>query len=169
MVQAATPFDLDAPVDQRRIIIRRGPDGLEMVELCWGLRPKEAGGRSANLVRAEGRKFPTHRCLVPASEFLLGHRGRRYRFFLADGNWFYLAGIWRPAVADWPEAYAILTVEANADVAPYNDRQLAVLQRAQRMEWLDLSRPEGELLRPLPKGTFSVERLTEPSRHPSST
>ena len=83
-----------------------------MVELRWGLRPWEPGGRSATLVRAEGRTFPSHRCLVPASEFLLSHRGRRYRFSLADGNWFYFAGFWRPAAPDWPEAYAILTTEA---------------------------------------------------------
>jgi putative SOS response-associated peptidase YedK len=163
MVQAATPFDLDAPLDapldQRRVIIRHGADGLEMVELRWGLRPREPGGRSATLVRAEGRTFPDHRCLVPASEFLLSHSGGRYRFFLADGDWFYFAGIWRPAWQDWPEAYAILTIEANADVAPYNDRQLAVLRRARRMEWLDLGHPEGDLLRPLPRRSFHVERL----------
>jgi putative SOS response-associated peptidase YedK len=104
---------------------------------------------------------------VPASEFRLTRRGQRYKFSLADGDWFYFAGIWRPASADWPEAYAMLTVEANADVAPYNDRQLAVLRRVQRMEWLDLTRPEEELLRPLPRRTFDVGRvfMPKPARH----
>lgn len=94
-----------------------------MVELRCGLRPKEPGGRSANLVRADGRKLPTHRCLVPASDFRVTRQGKCYRFSLADGDWFYFAGIWRPSVPDWPEAYAILTIEANVEVAPYNDRQ----------------------------------------------
>jgi putative SOS response-associated peptidase YedK len=166
----ATAFDMDAPLDERRIIIRDGDEGAEMVELPWGLRPKEPGGRPFALVRSEGRKFPSHRCLVPASEFRLTRGGRRYKFSFADGDWFYFAGIWRPASADWPEAYAVLTVDANADVAPYHDRQMAVLRRAQRMEWLDLSRPETELLRPLPARTFRVERVfsARPARRTAS-
>jgi putative SOS response-associated peptidase YedK len=155
----ATAFDMDAPLDERRIVVRYGDEGAEIVELPWGLRPKEPGGRPFTLVRSEGRKFPSHRCLVPASEFRLTRGGRRYKFSLADCDWFYFAGIWQPASADWPEAYAVLTVEANADVAPYHDRQMVVLRRKQRMEWLDLSRPENELLRPPPARTFRVERV----------
>ena len=52
----------------------------------------------------------------------------------------------------------MVTIEANGDVAPYRDRQMAVLRRRQRMDWLDLSRPEHELLQPLPIGTFRIER-----------
>jgi putative SOS response-associated peptidase YedK len=151
----ATIFDPDAPLHERRIIVRYGDEGVEMVELPWGLRPKEPGNLPYMLIRAEGRKFPSHRCLVPASEFLIG---KRYRFSLADGDWFYFAGIWRPASEGWPEAYAILTIEANADVARYQDRQMTVLRRRQRMDWLDLSRPEHELLQPLPVGAFRIER-----------
>jgi putative SOS response-associated peptidase YedK len=154
----ATTFDTDAPLDERRIIVRSGDEGVEMVELPWGLRPKEPGNLPVMLARAEGRKFPSHRCLVPASEFLISRHGQRYRFSLADGDWFYFAGIWRPASEGWPEAYAILTIEANADVAPYQDRQMAVLRRRQRMDWLDLSRPEHELLQPLRVGAFRIER-----------
>lgn len=154
----ATTFDMDAPFDERRIIVRYGDEGVEIVELPWGLRPKEPGDRPFTLVRAEGRKFPSHRCLVPASEFRLTHRGRRLTLSLADGDWFYFAGIWRPSSEGWPEAYAILTIEANGDVAPYHDRQMAVLRRRQRMDWLDLSRPEHQLLKPLPIGAFRIER-----------
>lgn len=152
----ATTFDTDAPPYQRRIIVRYGDEGVEMVELPWGLRPKKPG--NLPFMRAEGRKFPSHRCLVPASEFLISRHGQRYRFSLADGDWFYFAGIWRPASEGWPGAYAILTIEANADVAPFQARQMAVLRRRQRMDWLDLSRPEHELLQPLPVGAFRIER-----------
>jgi len=154
----ATTFDTDAPPHQRRMIVRYGDEGVEMVELPWGLCPKEPGNLPFMLVRAEGRKFPSHRCLVPASEFLISRRGHRYRISLADGDWFYFAGIWRPASEGWSEAFAILTIEANADVAPYQDRQMAVLRRRQRMDWLDLSRPEHELFQPLPIGAFRIER-----------
>jgi putative SOS response-associated peptidase YedK len=152
----ATPFDLDTPLGQRRAIIRRSGDDGEMLEVAWGLRPGPTSDRPLTLIRAEGRLFPTHRCLVPASEFRLPGRGRAYRFSLANGDWFYLAGIWRPATAHWPESYAILTVAANEDVAAYHDRQMAVLTRAQRLDWLDAAVAEDELLRPLPMGSFRV-------------
>src|SRR4029450_10549943 len=76
----ATAFDMEAPLDERRIIVRYGDDGVEMVELPWGLCPKEPGNLPLMLVRAEGRKCPSHRCLVPASEFLISRHGQRYRF-----------------------------------------------------------------------------------------
>jgi putative SOS response-associated peptidase YedK len=157
-VMSATAFDTGAPLDRRRAIIRRDGDGVEMVELPWGLRPREPGGRPFTVIRAEGRTFPSHRCLVPASEFRHRSRGRRYTFSLADGDWFYFAGIWRPKSRDWPEAYAILTIEANADIAPYHDRQMAVLKRDQRLDWLDGTCADNEKLQPLPAGSFLVKQ-----------
>ena len=91
---------------------------------------------------------------MPASQF----RHKSFSFSLANRDWFYFAGIWRPASEDWPEAYAILTIEANADIAPYHDRQMAVLTRDQRMAWLDGLIPEDKILRPQPAGTFRVKR-----------
>ncbi|RWX04960.1 SOS response-associated peptidase [Rhizobium leguminosarum] len=159
---SAKVFDSDASLDERRVIIRRDGGDVEMVELPWGLQPRERGGRPFTVVRAEGRTFPTHRCLVPASEFRHRSQGKHYSFAMASGDWFYFASIWRPATRDWPEAYAILTTVANDDVAPYHDRQMAVLRRDQRMAWLDLTIPEGDLLQPLPAGAFKVSRLREP-------
>jgi putative SOS response-associated peptidase YedK len=132
----ASILDSEASIGQRRVVIRRKAGDVEMVELPWGLQPHERG-RPFTVVRAEGRDFPSHRCLVPASEFRHRSRGRYYGFSLADGDWFYFAGIWRPATRDWPEAYAILTIAANADIAPYHDRQMAVVRRDERMAWLD--------------------------------
>ncbi|MEZ2127687.1 MULTISPECIES: SOS response-associated peptidase family protein [unclassified Sinorhizobium] len=152
----AKVFSTDAPLDERRVIIRRCGGDVEMVELPWGLRPRKAGGRPISVVRAEGRTFPSHRCLVPASEFRHRNGGKNYSFSLADGDWFYFAGIWRPATRSWPEAYAILTVEASNDIKPFHDRQMAVVRREQRTAWLDLTRPQDELLRPLPAGSFKV-------------
>lgn len=157
----ATAFDSDAPLGSRRAIIRYNAGELEMVELAWGLIPKVPDGRPFRFVRSEGRTFPTHRCLIPASEFHVTTARRRYRFALDDGNWFYLGGVWRPATRDWPEAYAILTVEANAEVARYQERQGAVLLRRQRMDWLDSKIGEEDLLVPLPARSFSVAELTD--------
>jgi hypothetical protein len=61
---AATPFDVDALLGQRRDIIRRDADGVEMVELSWALpftpvwisraspRPVLAGTSSAPLPKS---------------------------------------------------------------------------------------------------------------------
>ena len=142
--------------------IRRNGEDLELIELHWGLKPRRPEDRPAINIRSEGRRFPTHRCLVPASEFFfstgLGTRRARWKFTLADGDSFYFAGIWRPASEDWPESYAVLTIAANPDVAPYSDRQMAVIRRRDRMAWLDLTMPEKELLYPLPAGSFRVQR-----------
>jgi len=160
MTMQATAFDSNAPLGARRAIIRRYRDEIELVELAWGLNPKDPEQRPFRFVRSEGRTFPSHRCLVPASEFHVTTDNKSYRFALADGNWFYLAGIYRPATIDWPESYAILTVEANPEVARYQERQGAVLLRRQNMEWLDATVPETEILQPLPARSFIVERMS---------
>ena len=159
---SASIFDSDASAGQRRVVIRRNAGDVEMVELPWGLEPRERGGRPFTVIRAEGRSFPSHRCLIPASEFRHRSRGKHYGFSLADGDWFYFAGVWRPATEDWPEAFAIMTTEANADVAPFHDRQMAVLRRNRRMAWLDRTCREEELLQPLPAKTFKTRLWDRP-------
>lgn len=56
-------------------------------------------------------------------------------------------------------AFTMLTISPGADVAPYHDRQIVVLPRSQGVAWLDLSSPEGELLRPLPAGSLTHEQV----------
>ncbi|WP_117194028.1 SOS response-associated peptidase family protein [Rhizobium terrae] len=69
-------------------------------------------------------------------------------------NW--CACRWSLPAACSSESYAILTTTANDDVAPFHERQMAVLRREQRMAWLDLTRAEAEILQPLPPGSFRV-------------
>jgi putative SOS response-associated peptidase YedK len=57
------------------------------------------------------------------------------------------------------EAFTILTTEPGPDVAPIHNRQVVVLDRDNWLAWLDLTRPEGELLRPLPAGSLVVEQV----------
>ena len=40
-----------------------------------------------------------------------------------------------------------------------HDRQIVVLRRDEALDWLDLARPEAELLRPSPPGTLKVESV----------
>jgi hypothetical protein len=48
----------------------------------------------------------------------------------------------------------------NRDIAPYHDREMTVLCRDDRMAWLDMSRPECNLLHTLPPGSFRVSRAS---------
>jgi putative SOS response-associated peptidase YedK len=57
------------------------------------------------------------------------------------------------------EAFTLLTTEPGPDVAPIHNRQIVVLDRPDWLAWLDLSRPESELLRPLPAGRLAVEQV----------
>lgn len=86
---------------------------IETVELAWCLQPKGPGVRPFRFVRSEGREFPPPRYMVPASEFHVRRGERTWRCTLVDGDWFYLAGIWRAGEDKWPASYAILTTEAN--------------------------------------------------------
>lgn len=161
----ATPFDSDAPSGARRAIIRRNPDDaqeIEMVEAAWGSDPRFGAGIGYRFVRSEDKTFPSHRCLVPASEFLLSTRDRQYRVTLDGGNFFYLAGIWEPAMADWPLCFRIVTVAAAPEVAQHQDRHGAIVHRRQVLQWLDHQVPEGDLLVTPPARTFVVEALGEP-------
>jgi putative SOS response-associated peptidase YedK len=157
----ASAFESDASLGSRKIIIRRNPrtGKPQAIEASWGLEPWEPDGKPFKFIRSEGRTFPHQRCLVPASEFQVTNGERKFRVLLDDGNFFYLAGIWRPSSGDRDVSYAIITIEANPDIFFYQDRQGAVLLRRQNMAWLDGTQPEEALLSPLPKHSFIVEEV----------
>jgi putative SOS response-associated peptidase YedK len=65
----------------------------------------------------------------------------------------------------WPEAFAIITIEANADVQPLQDRQGHVIRRGEHMAWLQGALSKGEDLRALPGGTYVSEQVgRQPAR-----
>lgn len=168
-MESPTPFDSEAPLGSRRAIIRRNPDDateIEMIEATWGSDPRFAGGVAYRFVRSEGQTFPSHRCLIPASEFHMTVGEKRYRVTLDGGNHFYLAAIWEPAMADWPLSYRVITVAANPEVARYQERHGAIIQRRQVMQWLDAQVPVSELLETPPARTFIVEEIGSGSRRP---
>jgi len=170
MDSSPTPFDSDAPLGARRAIIRRNPDDVqevEMVEATWGSNPRFSDGVSYRFVRSEGKTFPNHRCLIAASEFRMAVGDRHYRVTLDGGNFFYLAAVWEPAMGDWPLAYRIVTVAANREVAPYQERHGAIIHRREVMQWLDLSVPEIDLLVTPPSRTFVVEEINSAAKQQS--
>jgi len=159
---APTPFDSNAPLGSRRAIIRRNPDDvdeIEMIEAHWGSDPRFSDGVSFRFLPSEGRSFPDRRCLIPASEFHMTVGSKRYRVTLDGGNHFYLAGVWEPAMGDFPLSYKVITVAANADIDRYQARHGAIIQRRQVMGWLDATVAETDLLKPMPSHAFNVELI----------
>jgi putative SOS response-associated peptidase YedK len=144
-------------------IVRRHAEGVELAQLRWGFAPARPKAGPVINFRSEGRRFPNGRCLVPASHFFefTGTKApkAKWKFTKAGEEWFCFAGLWRPATGDTPEAFTILTTEPSPDVAPIHDRQMVILERNDWAAWLDLTRPEAELLRPLPRGSLQVEQV----------
>ena len=94
--------------------------------------------------RSDGREFNTGRCLIIADGFYeftdpadkKKKRKDKWLFTKKDEPWFCIAGIWR-ANKDVGEAFTMLTMEPGPDIAPYHDRQIVILDRADWAAWLD--------------------------------
>jgi putative SOS response-associated peptidase YedK len=143
-------------------VIRQMEDGFEFAQLRWGFPPARPKGAPIINFRSEGRRFPKGRCIVPASHFFefTGTKTpkNKWKFTKTGEDWFCFAGLWRP-MPEGGEAFTLLTTEPGPDVAPIHNRQMVVLDRSDWRSWLDLSRPEVELLRPLPAGRLSVKQV----------
>jgi putative SOS response-associated peptidase YedK len=151
--------------DPTAIVRLRGSD-FELVQRRWSW--PGPGGKPVFNYRGEGRAFgntqTSGRCLIVADGFYEytdpqdgGRRKTRWLFTRAGEDLFGIAGLWRtdPKVG---EACTMLTVAPGADVAPYHNRQVAVIGRADWRRWLDASAPAEALLKPSPPGTFDVQR-----------
>jgi len=145
------------------------------VELRWGLRPREPGGRAVSLLRAENRIF-TQRCLIIANDFYLrpgsapGKRRRRVEL-ITQAPFFCFAGTWSVATRDWPAAFAGLTVDAYPDIAPFQDRHMAVVREESWLGWLSGVCSVEAILRSFPLGSFMISEPLErePLLHSAKT
>lgn len=100
------------------------------------------------------------RCAVPADGFYewTGPRGDRRPSWLhrPDGQPLLFAALWRPSPGGVPE-FAILTVDANADVRALHDRMPAVLADGALDEWLGGAAAP----RLAPEGTLSAREVSK--------
>lgn len=142
-------------------IVRQAGNGFELVARRWSWPGQ--GGKPVYNFRSDGREFSTGRCLIVADGFYefttptdpKQKRKDRWLFTFPDGGMIGVAGLTRtdPAVG---EAFTMLTTEPGPDVAPYHNRQIAVLPPSGWKTWLDYSAPAADLLKPLPAGTLNV-------------
>jgi putative SOS response-associated peptidase YedK len=158
---------LDIKITDMAPIVRamEGERGAgELVQRRWSWPGQNR--RPVYNFRSEGRDFTTGRCLIIADGFYeftnpkdpKKKRKDKWLFTRRGEPWFCIAGIWR-SVPDLGEAFTMLTMAPGPDIAPYHDRQVAVLERAQWIDWLDLSVPARSVLQPLPAGTLQVEQV----------
>ena len=73
-----------------------------------------------------------------------------------------IAGLWS-ADEDGALSFTMLTTAPGPDIAPIHNRQVCVLRPEDWAAWLFLSRPQAELLAPLPEGTLVVAVVREGS------
>jgi hypothetical protein len=76
-----TPFDLNTPLGQRRAIIRRNGEDVEMVEAAWGLRPGPSSDRPFTLVR-RGPGLPDPSLPRPGVRVPPARPGTRVQLFI---------------------------------------------------------------------------------------
>jgi putative SOS response-associated peptidase YedK len=156
----------DIRVNEIGRVMRAAGNVVEIVPMIFGLPRKNLRGGPVFNFKSDGRHFGnSNRCLIPASAFF-EFTGKRYpkakhRFALKDAPFMAIAGLWRETEGDGPPAFTMLTTAPSADVASYHDRQVAVLRPEDWAAWLYLTKPEAELLRPLPKGSLEVKTVRE--------
>lgn len=164
----------DAPV------CARDGRGRRVGLLRWGLVPGWSDTPSQSFINARGESvattasfrdaFRNRRCLVPADGFYEWRREGRGRvpfyFRPSHGGLVSLAGIWERWERPGHEphfGFAIVTVDANSEVAAIHHRMPAVIAAADRLAWLDPHTPP-ERLRGMvgtaPPGTFTAWRVS---------
>ena len=146
------PRDSIRPTDPAPILVG-SPEGAELKQLRWGfLQPK--GGPVINF-RSDGRRFPSGRCLIPADGFyeFTGPKApkSKWLFTAADNDLFCIGGLVRG------DRFTMLTTEPGPDIAPYHNRQIVILPRAQWAGWLGPS-PDAPIPA-LPAGSLKVEQI----------
>ena len=122
-------------------------------------------GRPVYNFRSDNREFASGRCLIFADGFYeftahtdpKSRRKHKWLFTKVGEPWFCIAGIWR--TTDVGEAFTMLTTAPGPDVAPYHNRQILVLDRADWPRWLDPSISAKTILKPLPAGSLKVEQV----------
>jgi putative SOS response-associated peptidase YedK len=158
----------DVRITDAAPIVRGATDeagAADLVQRRWSW--PGSGGKPVYNFRSDKREFTSGRCLIVADGFyeFTAHtdpkskRKHKWLFTKADEPWFCIAGIWR-ATTDVGEAFTMLTTEPGPDVAPYHNRQIVVLNRADWARWLDPRNSAKELLKPLPAGSLNVEQVS---------
>lgn len=164
--EEVTPSYNVAPTDP--ILTVAEHDGQRMLgRLRWGLIPHYAKNRktihinarleSIDQKQAFRSSFEKRRCLIPADGFYEWERledgGKQPHYIRLDGMPMAFAGIWTrwtdPASGDQLRTCAIITADADPQIAPIHDRMPVSLQPDLWDDWLDRDLTDGDRLKAL--------------------
>lgn len=161
------PQSDDVKINDMGPVMRATGNLIELVQMNFSFPPSGKGGPIFNF-RSDGRSFAnSNRCLIPASAFF-EFTGKKYpkakhRFTLNGAPFMAIAGIWREGQGNHPPAFTMLTTEPGPDVEPFHNRQVVVLWPKDWASWIYLTKPEADLLKPLPAGSLEVETVRKGS------
>ena len=171
----APSWNLAPTQDALVVRLHRQTGDRRLDVLRWGLLPhftKDAkrGRRPINArsetIATSGMfrdAFSARRCLVPASGFYEwkaapGSPKQPYAIMRADGAPMAFAGLWegwRGPDGEVVRTFAIVTTDANPDVAALHDRMPVILEPADWRAWLgEVEGDPAALLHPSPPGTL---------------
>lgn len=172
---------------QRAPVVAADRHGKRMGLLTWGLIPGWVDEPGEGIINARiesvaekpsfREAIERHRCLVPADGFYEWKRlkGGKIPHWIhpSEGGLISFAGIWerwsRPG-AEPRHTFAILTTDANADVAPLHDRMPVIVAPDVRSAWLDRSLDGAgalALLRPTPEGALRSHAVSPRVNRPA--
>lgn len=142
-------------------------NGVELKPMKFGWPPPRPRAGPVFNFKSDGRSFAdSKRCLIILSGFFefvgTKYPKAKYRFALKDSPVMAIAGLWSEA-EDGALSFTMLTTAPGPDIEPYHDRQVCVIPPADWAAWLFLTKPEEELLKPLPAGTLEVTLVREGS------
>lgn len=141
-------------------VLTAAGNGVEVVSMRFGWPPPRPKAPPVFNFKSDGRHFDkSKRCLVILSGFFefTGSKSpkTKHRFSVKGSPIMAIAGLWSED-ADGALSFTMLTTEPGPDIAPIHDRQVCVILPEDWAHWLFLTKPEAELLKPLPAGTLDV-------------
>jgi putative SOS response-associated peptidase YedK len=148
-------------------VLRAAGNSVELVSMRFGFPPPRPKAGPIFNFKSDGRNFAdSRRCVIVLSGFFeftgTKYPKTKHRFVLKDSPVMGIAGLWSED-KDGALSFTMLTTAPGPDIAPIHDRQVCVLHPRDWAHWLFLTRPEAELLAPLPAGTLVVETVREGS------
>jgi putative SOS response-associated peptidase YedK len=163
--EAALVVADDVRIGDTGPVLRAAGNGVELVTMRFGFpSPRPKAGPVFNF-KSDGRSFAdSRRCVVVLSGFF-EFTGSKYpktkhRFALKGSPVMGIAALWSQD-PNGALSFTMLTTAPGPDIAPIHDRQVCVLRPEDWAAWLFLTRPEAELLAPLPAGALVVEVVRE--------
>ena len=148
-------------------VLRAAGNGVELVAMRFGFPPPRPKAGPIFNFKSDGRDFSdSRRCVIVLSGFFeftgTKYPKTKHRLALKDSAVMGIAGLWSED-KDGSLSFTMLTTEPGPDIAEIHNRQICVLRPEDWAAWLFLTKPEAELLAPLPAGKLVVGVVREGS------